>query len=487
MLMTKSQAEKWLDNSEGKQYNFDNYAGFQCYDYANAFFNAVTGARLTGLYAKNIPFDNEKVISKYAKVIKNYDSFLPRKTDIAVFNGGYGGGAGHVAPVTRATLTQFEVLEQNWNGQGWTNGVASPGWGPERVTRRWHYYDDPMYFIRFDFPSNINAGKKAKKIIKNAVSKNEKAKAKIKPKKIMIVAGHGYSDPGAVGNGTNERDFIRKNITPHVASYLRQAGHEVALYGGTKQSQDMYQDTAYGQNVGNRSDYGMYWVKKQKYDIIAEFHLDAAGASASGGHVIISSAFSADRIDKDIQKVIKDNVGHIRDITPRNDLLNANVSAEINMNYRLTELGFITNKADMDWIKKNSKKYAKLISGAIHGKPIGGVVASSKKPKPKDEKKPVVPNGYVLDKNGVPYKKESGKYTVTTVKGNNVRTSYNTTATITGVLPNGTSIIYDGAYCINGYRWITYIANNGKRRYIATGEVDKDGKRLNSFGKFSAV
>ena len=84
-------------------------------------------------------------------------------------------------------------------------------------------------------------------------------------------------------------------------------------------------------------------------------------------------------------------------------------------------------------------------------------------------------------------KKESGKYTVTTVKGNNVRTSYNTTATITGVLPNGTSIIYDGAYCINGYRWITYIANNGKRRYIATGEVDKDGKRLNSFGKFSAV
>ena len=24
-------------------------------------------------------------------------------------------------------------------------------------------------------------------------------------RKIMIVAGHGYNDPGAVGNGTNER------------------------------------------------------------------------------------------------------------------------------------------------------------------------------------------------------------------------------------------------------------------------------------------
>ena len=37
------------------------------------------------------------------------------------------------------------------------------------------------------------------------------------------------------------------------------------------------------------------------------------------------------------------------------------------------------------------------------------------------------------------------------------------------VLPNNATIKYDGAYCINGYRWITYIANSGQRRYIATG------------------
>lgn len=45
MLMTKKQAEKWLDNSEGKQYNPDLSYGFQCYDYANAFFMAVTGPK----------------------------------------------------------------------------------------------------------------------------------------------------------------------------------------------------------------------------------------------------------------------------------------------------------------------------------------------------------------------------------------------------------------------------------------------------------
>ena len=40
----------------------------------------------------------------------------------------------------------------------------------------------------------------------------------------MIVAGHGYNDPGAVGNGTNERDFIRK--TSHhklLNTYVKQA------------------------------------------------------------------------------------------------------------------------------------------------------------------------------------------------------------------------------------------------------------------------
>ncbi len=33
-------------------------------------------------------------------------------------------------------------------------------------------------------------------------------------------------------------------------------------------------------------------------------------------------------------------------------ILNVNVSAEININYSLSELGFITNKKDMDWIKE---------------------------------------------------------------------------------------------------------------------------------------
>ncbi|HHB5304716.1 TPA: N-acetylmuramoyl-L-alanine amidase, partial [Staphylococcus aureus] len=249
MLITKNQAEKWFDNSLGKQFNPDLFYGFQCYDYANMFFMLATGERLQGLYAYNIPFDNKAKIEKYGQIIKNYDSFLPQKLDIVVFPSKYGGGAGHVEIVESANLNTFTSFGQNWNGKGWTNGVAQPGWGPETVTRHVHYYDNPMYFIRLNFPNNLSVGNKAKGIIKQATTKKE---AVIKPKKIMLVAGHGYNDPGAVGNGTNERDFIRKYITPNIAKYLRHAGHEVALYGGSSQSQDMYQDTAYGVNVGNK-------------------------------------------------------------------------------------------------------------------------------------------------------------------------------------------------------------------------------------------
>lgn len=78
MLMTKNQAEKWFDNSLGKQFNPDGWYGFQCYDYANMFFMLATGERLQGLYAYNIPFDNKAKIEKYGQIIKNYDSFLPQ-------------------------------------------------------------------------------------------------------------------------------------------------------------------------------------------------------------------------------------------------------------------------------------------------------------------------------------------------------------------------------------------------------------------------
>ena len=222
-----------------------------------------------------------------------------------------------------------------------------------------HSYDNPMYFIRPHYKAKASVASK----VKNKVKKTKKSKGK----KILIAAGHGYSDPGAQGNGTNERDFIRKYIAPNIQKYLKQSGHKVDLYGGSKQDQNLFADTQYGNQRGDTKNYGLYWVKKQKYDVVVELHLDAAGASARGGHVIISDQWPADSIDKRLNNALKATVGTIRGVTPRNDLLNANVAGRLNLNYRLVEMGFITNKHDMDYIKKNYDKFSKeLALSLIH-------------------------------------------------------------------------------------------------------------------------
>ena len=361
---TKTQAHAYMSKLKGKWWDFDGAFGAQCFDLANMYWNYLTGGRLGGYYAKDIPFENN--FSGLATVYKNDGPFLPQKGDIVVFHSGYGRGAGHVAIVWSANLNTFTSLDQNWYGGAENNP-------PEVAQLITHYYDNPMYFIRPHYKAKANVVSKVKdKVTKPTASKS-------KGKKVLIAAGHGYNDPGAVGNGTNERDFIRKYIAPNVQKYLKQAGHTVDLYGGSKQDQNLYIDTQYGERLGDTKNYGMYWVKQQKYDVVVELHLDAAGASATGGHVIISDQWPADKIDKDINNMLKATVGTIRGITPRNDLLNANVSGRLNMNYRLVEMGFITNKKDMDYLKKNYDKFSKELAGAINGKPINGTSGGSKK------------------------------------------------------------------------------------------------------------
>ncbi|AMG20094.1 N-acetylmuramoyl-L-alanine amidase [Staphylococcus saprophyticus] len=363
---TKEQAIAYLNTLKGYWWDFDLAFGAQCVDLANYYWNYLTGGRLAGYYAKDIPTANN--FDGLATVYKNTPNFLPQKGDIVVFHGGYGGGAGHVAIVWSANLNTFVSLDQNWYGGAQNNP-------PEVAQLVTHTYDNPMYFIRPHYKAKASVVSKAK----DKVSKPKATKAK--GKKILIASGHGYNDPGAVGNGTNERDFIRKYIAPNVQKYLKQAGHTVDLYGGSKQNQNLYTDTAYGERIGDNKNYGMYWVHNQKYDVVVELHLDAASASATGGHVIISDHWPADKIDKDINNCLKTTVGTIRGIDPRNDLLNANVAGRLGTNYRLVEMGFITNKKDMNYLKKNYDKFSKELAGAINGKPIGGTSAGSKKAK----------------------------------------------------------------------------------------------------------
>lgn len=189
----------------------------------------------------------------------------------------------------------------------------------------------------------------------------------------LIVYGHGAGDPGAVGNGTNERDFNRKILHPYLKKWADKSKDSFVFYDTTG-NKDMFQDTAKG--------FGMYSISKNQYGSVNEIHEDAAPPTATGGHTIVSSSFKADKSDLALAQTIKNIVGwwgsvkNTQGISYRSNLLNLNVAAQRGINYRLMELGFITNKTDMDKIKANLDRYAKGIIEGITGENLGGTTVS---------------------------------------------------------------------------------------------------------------
>lgn len=160
--LTKNEFLKFLNTTIGKQYDFDGYYGYQCFDYANIGWNKLFGHGLKGESAKDIPFnaENKANFKKEATVYENTPSFKAQPGDLVVFDEKYGEGDGHVAWVISATLNEIVVLEQNWQGGGWTDGIEQGGKGWEKVTKRTHAYDFPMWFIRPKFKTENESTKK---------------------------------------------------------------------------------------------------------------------------------------------------------------------------------------------------------------------------------------------------------------------------------------------------------------------------------------
>lgn len=77
---------------------------------------------------------------------------------------------------------------------------------------------------------------------------------------------------------------------------------------------------------------------------------------------------------------------------------------------------------------------------------------------------------------------ETGTFTVE-VSALNVRAKAGLDGEIVAVYTPGQKIHYDGWCDLDGYIWITYIAQSGNRRYVAVGQSEK-GHRVTSFGSF---
>ena len=148
---------------------------------------------------------------------------------------------------------------------------------------------------------------------------------------LFIIAGHGAGDCGAVGYGYTEAERVRA-----LASRLSALGG-----GGNVTVADM--------NRNWYADNGIMSLNIPKDWQILELHMDSAGASAKGGHVIINSAYSADQYDTALASFIGSFFpGRAKNIVPRSDLANPNRAAARGYSYRLLENGFITNSGDLN-------------------------------------------------------------------------------------------------------------------------------------------
>lgn len=179
----------------------------------------------------------------------------------------------------------------------------------------------------------------------------------------LIIAGHGKRkngsfDPGATGLiSKGEHRYVKEDLFPAMKKFLPK-NHNVVFF-------DDYNVYSYGNIVS--------LAKKYNASQITEVHFDAASAAASGGHVIIYSGYSPDKMDLALRDVIDKMVGvrynhrNHKGISGRDNLANVSRTANAGITYRLIELGFGTNKNDAKVMTEDVESYAKELVKAIIG------------------------------------------------------------------------------------------------------------------------
>lgn len=179
---------------------------------------------------------------------------------------------------------------------------------------------------------------------------------------ILLIAGHGSGDPGATGYiSKGEHRYMKEKFFPAMKKFIPE-GSNIVFFGD-------YNVYMRGNLVALAKSYG-------PNTIVVEMHYDALtmDSGASGGHVIVHADFVPDSIDLAIRDAIQKNVG-VRynhkghtGISGRSNLANVNRAANGGVNYRLVELGFCTDKGDVDVMINKTEQYAKDFVEALLGK-----------------------------------------------------------------------------------------------------------------------
>lgn len=164
--------------------------------------------------------------------------------------------------------------------------------------------------------------------------------------RLLVVAGHGAGDSGAVGNGYTEAERVRA-----LAARIKALGGDNVILGDT--NINWYRSGTFNNVAKN-------------FDWAAELHMDSGPETARGGHVIYNGKYAADKWDKALANFIGGFFpGRANHLVGRTDLANSNRAAARGINYRLIEFGFISNAGDVAKFNANIDKIARGVLSAF--------------------------------------------------------------------------------------------------------------------------
>ncbi|MBQ4109689.1 MAG: N-acetylmuramoyl-L-alanine amidase [Clostridia bacterium] len=197
--------------------------------------------------------------------------------------------------------------------------------------------------------------------------------------KILLIAGHGQGDPGAVGNGFSEADLTRETVTAISKNLENYAEVDVFDFG-----KNMYQYLKDGNTYPFNN-----------YDYVLEVHFNAFNGSAYGTEVLVHQ----NEASVSVEEKILENMALLgfvkRGVKKRSDLLVMNTVKKIyGVSHALLEVCFIDNKGDMERYQANKEGVFKAIAEGI--KSGFGLVPSEENP-PQDRAPLVSANDIVWE------------------------------------------------------------------------------------------
>ena len=181
----------------------------------------------------------------------------------------------------------------------------------------------------------------------------------------LVICGHGQGrsvyDSGAVNRSVNitEAEKVRE-----LASLMKQ--HATKTHFITDK---------------NVFDFKNIVSISKGYESVTELHFNALNGQAYGTEVLIKDGFTPDKTDTALKNVLEKYFKE-RGFKFVDWLYNANVMAKTGISYRLIEVCFIDNNADMAIYEKNKKNIARELMEVIEGRKI------SENPKPTPKQTP---------------------------------------------------------------------------------------------------